>query len=81
VADAAVIRRSDAVWGEVPVAVVAAQKDGLTAADIESICRDLPRYKRPRDVHFIAFEDFPRSTTGKIQRHLLEQQYGSAASR
>jgi fatty-acyl-CoA synthase len=45
----------------------------LTAADVNEIClRDLPRYKRPRHVRFIAFEDFPRSTTGKIQRHLLE---------
>jgi fatty-acyl-CoA synthase len=73
VADAAVIRRRDAAWGEVPVAVVAAVRSGLTAADVDEIClRDLPRYKRPRHVRFIAFEDFPRSTTGKIQRHLLE---------
>lgn len=29
-------------------------------------------YKRPRKFLFIAFEDFPRSTSGKVQRHILE---------
>jgi fatty-acyl-CoA synthase len=32
----------------------------------------LAGYKRPREIRFIAFEDFPRSTSGKVQRHVLE---------
>ncbi len=72
--DAAVVRRKDDRWGEVPVAFVAPQSDGLTEADIEAICRrELAGYKRPKSVRFIAFADFPRSATGKIQRHELER--------
>ena len=37
-------------------------------------CRaELARYKQPKEIHFIAFEDFPRSASGKIQRHELEK--------
>jgi len=32
-------------------------------------------------VFFIAFEDFPRSTTGKIQRHEMEARLTGAATR
>lgn len=74
VADAVVVRRRDATWGEVPVAFIARLDDGLSEADIEAMCRrELASYKRPKDVRFVAFEDFPRSTTGKIQRHEVEK--------
>jgi acyl-CoA synthetase (AMP-forming)/AMP-acid ligase II len=74
IADAVVVRRKDPVWGEVPVAFVAAKDEALSATDIETICRrGLASYKRPRDVRFIGFDDFPRSTTGKIQRHEMER--------
>jgi fatty-acyl-CoA synthase len=33
----------------------------------------LAGYKRPKQVRFIGLEEFPRSTTGKIQRHELER--------
>ncbi|MGB3502703.1 MAG: AMP-binding protein [Mesorhizobium sp.] len=73
VSDAAVVRRKDDCWGEVPVAFVSRKDDSLSEADIEAICRaELAGYKRPKQVIFVAFEDFPRSTTGKIQRHELE---------
>jgi fatty-acyl-CoA synthase len=37
------------------------------------LCREmLAGYKRPREVRLIAFDDFPRSTSGKVQRHVLE---------
>jgi acyl-CoA synthetase (AMP-forming)/AMP-acid ligase II len=74
VADAVVVRQRDARWGEVPVAFVARLDEALSAADIEAMCRrELASYKRPKDVRFVAFEAFPRSTTGKIQRHEVEK--------
>ncbi|MEM1316680.1 MAG: AMP-binding protein [Pseudomonadota bacterium] len=70
VEEAVVVRRTDAEWGEVPVAFIvgAANEDAL-----REICScDLSSYKHPREFVFTAEEDLPRSTTGKIQRHLLE---------
>jgi fatty-acyl-CoA synthase len=74
VADAAVVRRSDPKWGEVPVAFVARRDDALTEEDLRNACREqLAGYKRPREIRFIAFDAFPRSASGKIQRHELER--------
>jgi acyl-CoA synthetase (AMP-forming)/AMP-acid ligase II len=74
VRDAAVVRKSDPRWGEVPVAFIARAAETLTGADVEALCRqNLAGYKRPKEIHFIAFEDFPRSTTGKILRHEVER--------
>jgi acyl-CoA synthetase (AMP-forming)/AMP-acid ligase II len=76
--DAIVIRKQDARWGEVPVAFVARKDDSLTEADVETLCRgSLAGYKRPRVVHFVKFEDFPRNTTGKIVRGDMEQKYSA----
>jgi fatty-acyl-CoA synthase len=73
VADAVVVRRLDAKWGEVPVAFVARRDASLSADDLLARCdAALSRYKRPREVRFISLEEFPRSTSGKIQRHELE---------
>ena len=74
VSDAVVVRKYDAKWGEIPVAFVSRRDDALSAADIETVCRhSLAGYKRPKEVHFMRFEDFPRSTTGKILRHEMEK--------
>ncbi len=79
VADAAVVRCSDARWGEVPVAFVARREpslteDLLTAEDLLRRCREqLAGFKQPKGVRFIALEEFPRSASGKIQRHHLEK--------
>ena len=73
VADCAVIRQSDPRWGEVPIAVVARQDADLTADDLMQLCAArLSSYKRPRAIIFIDQDAFPRSTSGKIQRHELE---------
>ena len=73
VSDAAVLRKRDERWGEVPVAYVSRKDESLSEKDVEALCRAaLAGYKRPKEVHFIAFEDFPRSTTGKILRHEME---------
>jgi fatty-acyl-CoA synthase len=73
VADAVVVRRPDARWGEVPVAVVARNDERLTADELYAKCRrELAGYKQPKDIRFVAFAELPRSTTGKIQRHEVE---------
>jgi fatty-acyl-CoA synthase len=57
----------------VPVAFVARSDPSLDEAAIEALCRGaLAGYKRPKEVRFIEFAAFPRSTTGKVQRHEME---------
>jgi fatty-acyl-CoA synthase len=74
VADVAVVRRSDPKWGEVPIAFVARHDDSLDADALKALCRaELAGYKQPKGIHFIGFDEFPRSTSGKIQRHELEK--------
>jgi fatty-acyl-CoA synthase len=74
VADAAVVRRADAKWGEVPVAFVARRDASLTGDELRAQCRaQLAGYKQPKDIVFIAYEEFPRSASGKVQRHELER--------
>jgi fatty-acyl-CoA synthase len=74
VADVAVVRRPDPKWGEVPVAFVARRDDSVTADDLYARCRrSLAGFKQPKDIVFIALDAFPRSASGKIQRHELEK--------
>ncbi len=82
VAEAAVVRRTDPRWGEVPVAFVA-RRDGapLEDADLYRRCRDqLAGYKQPKGIRFIDFDDFPRSASGKVQRHELESRLANEES-
>jgi len=73
VTDAAVVRVPDDRWGEAPVAFVSRSDNVTTRDTLMAACRAaLAGYKLPREIHFVAFEDFPRSTSGKIQRHILE---------
>jgi acyl-CoA synthetase (AMP-forming)/AMP-acid ligase II len=73
ISEAAVVRVPDAKWGEVPVAFVACREEAVTDVELAELCRrDLASYKRPRAFRFIRFDDFPRSTSGKVQRHELE---------
>jgi fatty-acyl-CoA synthase len=73
VTEAAVVRATDQKWGEVPVAFVSCRDGSVTEADLLELCRrDLASYKRPRQFNFIDFSEFPRSTSGKVQRHELE---------
>jgi acyl-CoA synthetase (AMP-forming)/AMP-acid ligase II len=74
VADAAVVRKRDPKWGEVPVAFVARHDAALTEDELRGRCREqLAGFKQPKEIHFIPFDTFPRSASGKIQRHELEQ--------
>jgi fatty-acyl-CoA synthase len=75
VVEAVVVRRPDERWGEVPIAIVSCRESGTTAAELIELCQGkLARYKWPKDVLFLpSADDFPRSTSGKIQRQALEQ--------
>ncbi|MDB5840455.1 MAG: AMP-dependent synthetase and ligase [Herminiimonas sp.] len=76
VLDAVVVRRRDPKWGEVPVAFVACAAPGLTAAALREWCVGrLAKYKLPSEIRFVAVTDFPRSSTGKIQRHEMERMW------
>jgi len=76
--DAVVVRKSDEKWGEIPVAFVARKGTEIDEAGIEKLCRaELAGYKRPKEVHFVDYDELPRSTTGKILRHELETRLGN----
>ena len=82
VSEAAVVRRSDTRWGEVPVAFVARRDESLSTDELRRLCRaELAGYKQPQDIVFIALEAFPRSASGKIQRQELEKRLASEAPR
>jgi fatty-acyl-CoA synthase len=70
VAVAAVVARPDEKWGETPCAFIEL-RPGMTATAEELIawCKQhLASYKVPRHV---MFEDLPKTSTGKIQKHVL----------
>ena len=73
--DCAVIGLRDARLGEITAAIIEA-KEGviLTEAEVNEFAFDLPRYKRPR---VIIFDKVPRNPTGKIEKPLLREKYGS----
>jgi fatty-acyl-CoA synthase len=80
ITEAAVVRVRDAKWGEVPVAFISSRDNSVTEAELVDMCRrDLAGYKRPRQFRFIDFADFPRSTSGKVQRHELEARLASVS--
>ncbi|PWS38351.1 acyl-CoA synthetase [Falsiroseomonas bella] len=70
VAVAAVVAKPDEKWGEVPCAFVEL-RPGMTATAEELIahCRQhLASFKLPKQV---LFEELPKTSTGKIQKHVL----------
>lgn len=62
-------------WGEAVSAVVVRLPGAdLTEQQVIDHCRaNLATYKRPLSVKFLTEEELPRSTTGKLQRHVLSQ--------
>ena len=81
IADAAVVRKSDAHWGEVPVAFVVRAHPQLSTDDVIAICRGrIANYKLPKEVPFVAADEIPRSDTGKLKRVELEERLTPNAS-
>ena len=72
VVDVAVLAEADPKWGEVGRAFVQLAPHGSRpdSAALDAYCRArLAPYKVPRRFDFIA--EFPRTSAGKIQKHLL----------
>lgn len=74
VVEAVVVRKRDEKWGETPVAFVVSKDHAVTAEDLIAVCRNgLAGYKVPHDIRFVgSSDDFPRSTSGKVQRQRVE---------
>jgi acyl-CoA synthetase (AMP-forming)/AMP-acid ligase II len=82
VVEAAVVRKKDEKWGEIPIAFVARSDEALTKEELFARCRsELARYKQPKDVLFIGVDEFPRSASGKILRHELEKRLAGDAKK
>lgn len=71
--DVAVIGLPDARLGEIAAAIIEI-KEGMTCSEeeINTFCKALPRYKRPRKV---IFDKVPRNPTGKIEKPVLREKY------
>ena len=70
---AAVVAKPDEKWGEVPCAFVELKPDATaTEAELIAHCRQhMAPFKAPKA---IVFAELPRTSTGKIQKHMLRSQ-------
>ena len=83
----AVIARPDPKWGETPLAIIETRPDHTPHNDAERAAlateliahcrRHLAHYKCPREIRF---EAIPKTSTGKIQKHILRSRAGSAGA-
>ena len=73
--DVAVIGLPDRRLGEKTAAIIEI-KEGMdcTEVEIDEFCKELPRYKRPKE---IIFHEIPRNATGKIEKPKLRKMYGA----
>ena len=71
--DVAVIGLPDDRLGEIAAAIIEL-KEGVACSEdeINRLCSELPRYKRPRK---IIFDQVPRNPTGKIEKPVLREKY------
>jgi fatty-acyl-CoA synthase len=79
VAAASVVAQPDPKWGETPLAFIEL-RPGAQASEAELIeyCRaSLPRFMAPKKV---VFAPLPKTSTGKIQKHILRDRARSASA-
>jgi fatty-acyl-CoA synthase len=77
IVEVAVIGRADDKWGEVPVAVAAVARDGLTIADLDEFLSErLARYKHPKALEIV--DALPRNPAGKVLKAELRARYAAA---
>ena len=75
VKDIAVIGVADKRLGEIACAIIEIKDDmTCTEEEIMEFMKELPRYKRPRQ---IIFDDVPRNPTGKIEKPKLRKKYNA----
>lgn len=81
VADACVFATPDDKWGEaVTAAIILKESSALGDAELIAYARDrLAGFKCPRRVEFV--EAFPRTASGKVQRHVLKAPFWVGYSR
>lgn len=73
--DIGVIGTPDQRLGELVTAIVQLKQGAvLGEAELQLFAEGLPRYKRPRVVHF---DQVPRNATGKIEKPKLRERYGA----
>ena len=74
--DVAVFGEPHKKWGEIVKALVQLKPgEKVTREEIIKWCKDrLARFKAPKEVEF---GEVPRTSTGKIQKHILRQKEGS----
>ncbi|MBC2637574.1 MULTISPECIES: acyl--CoA ligase family protein [unclassified Rhodococcus (in: high G+C Gram-positive bacteria)] len=80
VLEAAVIAMPDERWGEVPAAYITLQEGASTTAEeiVEHVRSRLARFKAPK---MVSFGELPKTSTGKIQKHLLREKAWAGIAR
>ncbi len=70
VREAAVVGRPHPDWGEVPVAFLVVEAEGLDDAGLIAFCKtQMAGFKVPREVRVV--ESLPRNALGKVEKHKL----------
>lgn len=79
ISEATIVRAKSEKWGETPVAFVVRNDPTLSESEVMKMFEgQIAGYKRPTRIVFIDEKALPRSTLGKIQRHVLEAQLSAS---